>query len=196
MTMRRRPLARRPGGRRARCCSRAPVGRRRASSPTRRRCSSARSEGERALAEGRYADAEKAYEALRRLSPGTAEVHARLGLIYFQQGKFADAVAPLREAIRLKPGLPKIDALLAMSLSELGRYEEALPALTQGVLAARRPRPASAWPDCTCSASTPGSDAIRTPSTSRSDCRVSIPTIPKCSITRAGCSRTSPTCRR
>lgn len=88
-------------------------------------------EGERALAEGRYADAEKAYEALRQLSPATAEVHARLGLIYFQQGKFAEAVSPLREAIRLKPGLPKIDALLAMSLSELGRYEEALPAVSK-----------------------------------------------------------------
>ena len=88
-------------------------------------------EGERALAEGRYADAEKAYETLRQLTPGTAEVHARLGLIYFQQGKFSDAIAPLREAIRLKPSLPKVDALLAMSLSELGRYEEALPAVTK-----------------------------------------------------------------
>ena len=88
-------------------------------------------EGERALAEGRYADAEKAYETLRQLSPGTAEVHARLGLIYFQQAKFDAAIPPLREAIRLKPGLPKVDALLAMSLSELGKYEEALPALTK-----------------------------------------------------------------
>jgi tetratricopeptide (TPR) repeat protein len=86
-------------------------------------------DGERALAEGRYADAEKAYETLRQLSPGTAEVHARLGLIYFQQGKFNDAVGPLREAIRLKPGLPKVAALLGMSLSELGRYDEALPAV-------------------------------------------------------------------
>ena len=86
-------------------------------------------EGERALADGRYADAEKAYETLRELSPGTAEVHARLGLIYFQQGKFSDALPRLRDAIRLKPGLPKIDALLAMSLSELGKYDEALPAL-------------------------------------------------------------------
>jgi len=88
------------------------------------------SEGERALAEGRYAEAEAAYDALRRLTPGTAEVHARLGLIYFQQGKFTDAIVPLREALRLKPGLPKIDVLLAMSLSELGHYDEALPALT------------------------------------------------------------------
>jgi tetratricopeptide (TPR) repeat protein len=88
-------------------------------------------DGERALAEGRYADAQKAYETLRQLTPGTAEVQARLGLIYFQQGKFADAIAPLREAIRLKPALPKVDALLGMSLSELGRYDEALPAVTK-----------------------------------------------------------------
>ena len=88
-------------------------------------------EGERALAEGRYADAEKAYETLRKLSPGTGEVHARLGLIYFQQGKFAEAIPPLREALRLKPTLPKVDALLAMSLSELGKYDEALPVLTK-----------------------------------------------------------------
>jgi len=88
-------------------------------------------EGERALAEGRYLDAQKAYENLRHLSPGTAEVHARLGLIYFQQGKFDEAIPPLREAIKLKPGLPKVDALLGMSLSELGRYEEALPAVSK-----------------------------------------------------------------
>lgn len=87
--------------------------------------------GERAVAEGRYADAEKEFEELRRLSPGTAEVHARLGLIYFQEGKFDAAALTLREAIRLKPGLPKVDALLAMSLSEIGRYEEALPGVSK-----------------------------------------------------------------
>jgi predicted Zn-dependent protease len=86
--------------------------------------------GERALADGRYSDAEKEYEELRRLSPNTAEVHARLGLIYFQEGKFDAAIPALREAIRLKPGLPKIDALLAMSLSETGHYEEALPGVS------------------------------------------------------------------
>jgi tetratricopeptide (TPR) repeat protein len=86
-------------------------------------------DGERALTDGRYADAQQAYETLRQLTPATPEVHARLGLIYFQQGKFTEAIPPLREALRLKPGLPKVDALLAMSLSELGKYEEALPGL-------------------------------------------------------------------
>ena len=96
-------------------------------------------EGERALAAGRYAEAEKAYETLRKLSPGTAEVQARLGLIYFQQGKFADAVPPLREAIRLKPALPNVDALLAMSLSELGKHDEALPILEKTFAGSKDP---------------------------------------------------------
>jgi tetratricopeptide (TPR) repeat protein len=96
-------------------------------------------EGERALAEGRYADAQKAYETLRQLSPATAEVHARLGLIYFQQGKYREAVPALRQAIKLKPGLPKVDALLGMSLSELGQYEEALPAVTKAFSQAEDP---------------------------------------------------------
>ena len=87
--------------------------------------------GERALAEQRYAEAAEAYETLRRLSPETAEVHARLGVIYFQQGRFTEAIPPLRDALRLKPGLPNVDALLAMSLSELGHYDEALPGVLQ-----------------------------------------------------------------
>lgn len=88
--------------------------------------------GEKALSEDRYGEAQQAYEELRELSPGTAEVHARLGLIYFQERKFEQAVGSLRQALKLKPGLPKLDTLLAMSLSELGRYTEALPGLEKG----------------------------------------------------------------
>jgi tetratricopeptide (TPR) repeat protein len=86
-------------------------------------------QGERALAERRYADAGRAYERLQQLQPGVAEVHARLGLIYFQQGRFADAIPPLRRALKLKATLPNVDSLLAMSLSEIGRHEEAVPEL-------------------------------------------------------------------
>jgi tetratricopeptide (TPR) repeat protein len=89
------------------------------------------SAGDRALAEGRYVDAQKAFEMLRQLTPAVGEVHARLGLVYFQQGKYADAIAPLREALRLKPELPNLDVLLGMSLSELGHYEEGLPAVVK-----------------------------------------------------------------
>jgi tetratricopeptide (TPR) repeat protein len=89
-------------------------------------------EGQKALAESRWADAARAYEKLRELSPETAEVHAQLGMIYFQQHDFARAVPTLRRALKLKPGLPNVDILLAMCLSELGQYTEALPGLQKG----------------------------------------------------------------
>ena len=85
-----------------------------------------------ALAQGRYEEAEAAYEKLRDVEPRVAEVHANLGLIYFQERKFEQAVPALRLALKLKPTLPKADTLLAMSLSELGRYTEALPGLEHG----------------------------------------------------------------
>src|SRR6185436_18393206 len=89
-------------------------------------------EGEKALNDGRYAEAAQAYEKLRQLAPNSAEVHARLGLIYFQQGGFEQAAPALRQAIKLKATMPNLDLLLAMSLSELGQYREALPALEKG----------------------------------------------------------------
>ncbi len=89
-------------------------------------------QGQKALADGRYSEAEQAYEKLRDLQPGVAEVHANLGLIYFQERKFEQAVPELRRALKLKLGLTKTDALLGMSLSEIGHYAEALPGLEKG----------------------------------------------------------------
>jgi tetratricopeptide (TPR) repeat protein len=89
-------------------------------------------QGEQALAQGRYQEAAAAYEKLKELSPATAEVHAKLGLIYFQQRDYGRAVPALRQALKLKPALPRADILLAMSLSELGQYKEALPGLQKG----------------------------------------------------------------
>lgn len=89
-------------------------------------------QGQQALATGNYSEAERAFVKLRELEPGVAEIHANLGLIYFEERRFDLAVPALRQALRLKPGLPKTDTLLAMSLSELGRYNEALPGLEKG----------------------------------------------------------------
>ena len=89
-------------------------------------------EGQRALAEGRYTEAERAYEKLREMEPGTAEVRANLGLIYFEERKFELAVKELRGALKLKPGLTKTEALLSMALSEVGQYKEAVRGLEKG----------------------------------------------------------------
>jgi tetratricopeptide (TPR) repeat protein len=89
-------------------------------------------QAERALADGRYSEAAQLYEQLRAADPSVAEVHGRLGLVYYQEGRFAQAVPELRQAIKLKPSLPNTDVLLAMSLSELGQYDQALGGLERG----------------------------------------------------------------
>src|SRR5437763_15979858 len=78
-------------------------------------------EGQAALAAGRYLDAEKAFEKLRELEPGWAEIHAYRGLIYFEERKFEEAVRVLRRALKLKSTLPKTDYLLGLSLSGYSR---------------------------------------------------------------------------
>jgi tetratricopeptide (TPR) repeat protein len=96
-------------------------------------------EGQKALAGGHYAEAEKSFVALEKLQPSIAEVHATLGVIYFTEKKFDKAVLEIRQAEKLKPGLPNLSTLLALSLSELGQYEEALPDLETGFQQATEP---------------------------------------------------------
>ena len=88
--------------------------------------------GNRALQEGHYADAEQAFEKLKGLEPNTAEVHANLGLIYFEEKKFDQAVPELRRALKLKPSLTNSGFILAMTLSELGQFSEAISGLERG----------------------------------------------------------------
>jgi tetratricopeptide (TPR) repeat protein len=88
--------------------------------------------GNRALQEGRYAEAEQAFERLRELEPSTAEVRANLGLIYFEEKKFDRAVPELRRALKLKPSLTDSGFILAMSLAELGQLSDAVSGLEKG----------------------------------------------------------------
>ena len=89
-------------------------------------------QGERALADGRYADAQRSYERLRSLQPERAEVHARLGSDLLPAGQFADAVPSLRRALELAPALPNLGrADWRCRLSELGRHQEAVAGLEQ-----------------------------------------------------------------
>lgn len=86
-------------------------------------------EAEQAFREQRLEDAATGYLRLAELSPETAEVHAKLGLIHYLQGRFHDAVPSFRKALDLKPGLPNVDALLAISIAGIGNHTEAIPGL-------------------------------------------------------------------
>jgi tetratricopeptide (TPR) repeat protein len=88
--------------------------------------------GQQALTAGRYDEAETNFKKLAQLDPQIAEIHATLGLVYFQEKKFDQAVPELRAALKLKPTLVRASTLLAMSLSETGEYKEALAGLEKG----------------------------------------------------------------
>ena len=89
-------------------------------------------EGQQALAQGRFAEAQANFEKLAKLEPNVAEVHATLAAICFQQREYDEAIREVRTAQKLKPGLPRLDSLLALSLAETGKYEQALPGLEKG----------------------------------------------------------------
>ena len=93
---------------------------------------SAYREAERAFQERRLDDAARGYERLAELTPVTAEIHAKLGLVYYVAGRFGKAIPSLRKAIELKPGLPNVGTLLAISLAQIGEFDAALPGLEQG----------------------------------------------------------------
>ncbi len=88
--------------------------------------------GQKALAAGRYSEAQQKFEQLAKLEPSIAEVHATLAAIYFKQREYELSVHEVRTAQKLKPGLPRLDSLLGLSLSELGQFQEALPHLEKG----------------------------------------------------------------
>lgn len=89
-------------------------------------------EGQQALAQGRFGEAQADFEKLTKLEPNVAEAHATLAAICFQQHEYDEAIREVRIAQKLKPGLPKLDSLLALSLAETGRFEQALPGLEKG----------------------------------------------------------------
>lgn len=90
------------------------------------------SAGQQAMMKGDYAAAEQEFDALAKLEPDIAEVHATLAAICFKRREYDRTVKEIRIAQRLKPGLPKLDSLLGSALSEQGRFDQALPHLERG----------------------------------------------------------------
>ena len=96
-------------------------------------------EGQRALAAGRFAEARSDFEQLEKLHPEVAEVHATLAAIDYKLRAYDAAVTEVRAAQKIKPGLPRLDSLLGLSLAERGSFQEALPRLEKGFKQAADP---------------------------------------------------------
>lgn len=89
-------------------------------------------QGSEALAQGRFAEAEEAFEKLTQLDPTAAVPYANLGLVYFEERKYPQAIPAFEQALKRDGGLSNAHYFLAMSLAELGHYEQALPGLEEG----------------------------------------------------------------
>lgn len=88
--------------------------------------------GQQALAQGRYIEAQDAFQKLAHLQPSIAEVHASLAAIDFKLRQYESAITEIQTALRLKPALPRLDSLLGLALAEQGRFADALPHLEKG----------------------------------------------------------------
>ena len=86
---------------------------------------------EKAIAEGRLADAARGYELLAEHSPNLPELHAKLGWIHYQAGSFEDASRALSRALEIRPGMPTAEALLAICQSELGQFDKSVGVLEE-----------------------------------------------------------------
>lgn len=73
--------------------------------------------------------AANALEKLARLTPGVAEVHANLGVVYYTQRRYPEAAAAFQRAVQLNPGIPDGRLMLALCDAEIGRWKRAQPEL-------------------------------------------------------------------
>jgi tetratricopeptide (TPR) repeat protein len=93
------------------------------------------------LASAKEAQARRDFEAAAEyyrqgvtLQPEVAELHANLGLMYYQTGKDEQAIDSFLHAIRLKPRLFVPNLFLGLDYLKLKRFNEAIPYLKRAAL--------------------------------------------------------------
>jgi tetratricopeptide (TPR) repeat protein len=88
-------------------------------------------EAQEALRKGDYAKAIESLEALEKLEPGVAEIHANLATACYAVGRYDEAAREALDALKLKPSLTHAHFFLGLSLAESGRCQQALPYLAE-----------------------------------------------------------------
>src|SRR5579859_4731015 len=86
-------------------------------------------EADQAMAAKNLNAAANALEKLARLTPGVAEVHANLGMVYYTERRYPEAAAAFQRAVQLNPGIPNGRLMLALCDAEIGRWKRAQPEL-------------------------------------------------------------------
>jgi tetratricopeptide (TPR) repeat protein len=84
---------------------------------------------QQAQARGDFEGAAEFYRKASAAHPEIAELHANLGLMYFQAGKLEQSAEAMREAIRLRPNLFVPNLFLGLDYVKLQRFKDAIPYL-------------------------------------------------------------------
>lgn len=91
------------------------------------------SNGAKAIAEKRFADAEKWFRTALRLSPDNPMAHMELGVAELRMGRAQEATTELRDAIRRAPDLQGPHLFLGIACAQMHLQEEAIAALQREI---------------------------------------------------------------
>jgi tetratricopeptide (TPR) repeat protein len=90
-----------------------------------------------------YATAEREYKAVLVLTPGFAEAHMNLGLVYQLQNRIAEAMTEFSRALLIKPTLAGANFFLGVDYCKVGEGAKAIPYLKAA--ARREPNRPDIW---------------------------------------------------
>lgn len=80
----------------------------------------------RALAEGRYAEAESGFQEVLKAEPASLSALANLGVVYAKTERYDLAIDTYERALRLRPDAPPLRLNLGLALLKQERHAEAL----------------------------------------------------------------------
>ena len=86
-------------------------------------------QGQTALRDQQFDRAQKLYEEIVQLDPGSAQAHSNLGLALYMNTSYSRAIRELQKAIELDSRLDRPRVLLALSYFDTGDLDHAIPLL-------------------------------------------------------------------
>ena len=92
-------------------------------------CASAVTQGELALRQGRYVEAEGFFNEALAKDPGRTEALIGLGIAQYKEGRTDQAIESLEKAVQVRPNEPSVRLYLALAYLKRGETEKALRAL-------------------------------------------------------------------
>jgi tetratricopeptide (TPR) repeat protein len=86
-------------------------------------------QGQVALRDKQFDRAQKIYEQVVKLDPGSVQGHSNLGYTFYMLGNYPRAIEEFQKSLELDPRLDETEILLALSYFDTGQLQRAIPLL-------------------------------------------------------------------